>query len=85
MNALLSIAALAWSLVTWSKAANAQSPSPPTSAGKDRINGALGSTLKRAGFSEDLRSYIHSYDAILILRAAKAAKPFTPPPTAPFQ
>lgn len=83
MNALLSIAALAWSLVTSSKATNAQSPSPPTSAGKDRINGALDSTLKRTGFSEDLRSGVHSYDAIL--RAAKAAKPFTPPPTAPFQ
>jgi hypothetical protein len=36
-------------------------------------------TLRRQGVSEDMRSYINSYDAIIILKGAKAATPFARP------
>jgi hypothetical protein len=36
-------------------------------------------TLRRQGVSEDMRNYINSYDAIIILKGAKAATPFARP------
>lgn len=41
-------------------------------------------TLRRMGVSEDMRTYIQSYDAIIILKGAKAATPFAPPPESFF-
>ena len=36
-------------------------------------------TLRRMGVSEDIRNYINSYDAIVVLKGAKAATPFARP------
>jgi hypothetical protein len=40
---------------------------------------AIAPTLRRMGVSEDIRSYIQSYDAIIVLSGAKAATPFARP------
>ena len=45
----------------------------------------LPGSLRRQGISEDMRAYINSYDAILILKGGKAATPFAPPPPSFFQ
>jgi|GEM_PF-5485149 len=41
--------------------------------------------LRRLGVPEDSRNYFQSYDAIIVLRGAKAATPFAPPPASLFE
>jgi erythromycin esterase-like protein len=45
----------------------------------------ISGTLRRQGVSEDMRNYINSYDAIIVLKGAKAAKPFARPLPAFFE
>lgn len=42
-------------------------------------------TLRRLVVPEDIRNYIQSYDAIIVLRGARAATPFAPPPASLFE
>lgn len=42
-------------------------------------------TMRRQGVSEDMRNYINSYDAIIVLKGAKAATPFARPLPAFFE
>ena len=44
----------------------------------------IAGTLKRQGASEDIRNYVQSYDAIIILRGGKTGTSFAPPLKNPF-
>lgn len=46
---------------------------------------AIPGTLKRLGFGEDLRSYIFSYEALVVLNRAKASRYFTAPDPSFFE